>query len=246
MGSAGIGTSAKIPPATAVSPGTVATNLTTALTPTGDSLYVSAAEKAAVVEEANSWYQKRIVEMKLAAPGVSNFRYRDLTKPESLPANLTEAAVLGGGATVGNAVAQVSPYYVANPSAQPWAFALRAAFPVPASGKTFIVGFTTPQSATGVIALASYYDGGQGKTQYALYSSAPAWSLVYTFGPVIDGAVHDVVVGFDMSVIRLYLDGVLAATTGNRAANLPTSYCRLQISASGSPANLITDIAIGV
>ena len=35
------------PPATAVSPGSIATNLTTALTPTGDSRYVSAATKAA-------------------------------------------------------------------------------------------------------------------------------------------------------------------------------------------------------
>jgi hypothetical protein len=48
MGAAGIGTSAKMPLATADAPGAMSSNLTTALTPTGNSLYVSASQLSAV------------------------------------------------------------------------------------------------------------------------------------------------------------------------------------------------------
>jgi hypothetical protein len=93
------------PLATAVSPGSIATNLTTALTPTGNSLYVSAAEKAKIDATdllATSAVPAFVANVASIAPGTDNSSEYIIESARALAAAATLTIATTGTPVQGN------------------------------------------------------------------------------------------------------------------------------------------------
>ena len=234
-------------------------NLTTALTPTGDSLYVTAAQKAAVADDSGGWVALQRAAMKIAAPGVSTFvpfGFRDMVKVAAptiggVTATVTSAAIAGGGLSyVTSAVYPISPTILLNPSVQPFAFAFRGAFPTPVTGRWCFValdyGGNDSMGMGSYYAVGTNYDGQAGtdaRTKLVVQSSA-ASSYQRASQLVIDGAVHTYLYAWDLSTVKFYCDGVLIASIANATNHVETHNCKLGIDAH-TAAMVISDLLFG-
>ena len=235
----------KIPPAaTPSSPGAVASSLTTALTPTGDSLYVSAVEKAKVDTLAAGGFVDAFANAAgTYAPGAT------------IVGSVETASLLvcmKGGANAGNTNDILVPFSVANafpggglgldadmwyrytntvisnPSSGPWGVGVRLRLGAPASGKSasFVIGdFRYPTSQNGRIEFGHDYSlGGSATTKYfvkCVNMSNATGGPQYMTGAIDDG-FHDVWLMSDGTILKVFLDGVQIGTSTD-VAHMPNT-----------------------
>src|ERR1039457_4722820 len=130
----------KIPPtATSSSPGAVASSLTTALIPTGDSLYVSAAEKAHLANLQDGWYDAVAKFVKSVDSTLVNLRPCDCglwPVPSLFGAHLIAAPLDGGAITqFFDGYQALSGPVVLDIGTSHWAVAFDAVIPQPGTNR---------------------------------------------------------------------------------------------------------------
>jgi hypothetical protein len=213
---------AQLPAATAVSPGAVASNLTTALTPTGDSLYVSAAQNNKLASlTTGGWLDA--VSNALATPaggsyctGATIVRGYDLAMlppAVAMGANCQQAAVDGGGLQFigsGGWTPLTQPF-VQHPKGASWAGAFDALFPAPVTVKSGYMGFKNVAGSFYLCIMHNYGTSVDARTKWLLTHSSGQNEV----GTVLDGRRHTWIIAFDLPTLTLsvLIDGVLAFQT---------------------------------
>ena len=166
---------------------------------------LTAAQQAAVTTESAGWFATQCELMKVAAPGVSNFRAVDVLALLNLGGGFTDAGVQGGYVAVTSEWQNLTPRIFYNAAVTPWAIACKAILPAPVTGSS--CGFGVSDAAANMMFMRSYYDTGvishtdllcQGSTDYS--------HLVNTWA--IDGLAHSLIIASDTVHLRFFIDGV--------------------------------------
>ena len=186
-----------------------------AATSSASGLMTAAQYKKITDLDFDGWLTTQVELMKAQAPALTNFK--------ELPLNLLATSVpnaswspadgvqIGGSITSasGKAVPISNSTVWQTPATTSWAFAVRGKLVTSTAGKVNFFGMMDA-SIDKLAGVATYSVGDA--THYLIYTSTSPGEEVQVSTLVCDDAIHDFVVTFDGTSIKLYVDGTLRAT----------------------------------
>jgi hypothetical protein len=169
------------------------------------------------VADYDGWFNKQVALMHTAVPGLTNFK--EFTPGEySLSDAYTAVSFLnyastyeGGGVSPPNNTYAIfgTPRFQTMKTGK-WAMAFRARMPAPSPGTFYFIGAMQPGTSNHLVGVSSYY--AMSTTKWNLYTWESPTEIGAQSSSSADDNVHDFVITFDGTTLKLYVDGTLEAT----------------------------------
>lgn len=162
----------------------------------------------------DGWFKTQVDLMHAQAPALTNFREIKLgDRPNgiTLGSVANDPSLVGGGLThTGGQKLAIANSIFQTPASTSWAMAWRCKMPVP-SGTDFYFAGLLNADASDYCGFASYHGGDATHWVLYLYNN-PTETMVATSN-VADTNMHDFVMTFDGTTVKLYIDTTLRAST---------------------------------
>lgn len=144
------------------------------------------------------------------APGAAECRE---FHAQSFPtdANATATPIQGGGLTYANRqIVRPMPVLIANPKTEPWAVAFDMETALPVSGKMCWFGIMAADPSANNIGIWNNADNDPTRAFLRIYNGA---SDADSYGWTVTTGRHTIVIAFDLTTVRMIVDGAVKAST---------------------------------